>query len=114
MRFLAVAEAQERLEAAWVQDLENREDAFTDLKFLAGDQWPNEIRLQREPSRSIHCLANVRSSVVATHRLRLMPARLAATTSALCKGGQRRSQTAPNRASRFLAALLAEGKIILN
>jgi hypothetical protein len=43
-----VAEAQERLEAAWVQDRENREDAFTDLKFLAGDQWPNEVRLMRE------------------------------------------------------------------
>jgi hypothetical protein len=43
-----VQEAQERLEAAWVQDRENREDAFMDLKFLAGDQWPNEIRLQRE------------------------------------------------------------------
>ena len=24
------------------------EDAFTDLKFLAGDQWPNAIRQQRE------------------------------------------------------------------
>jgi len=43
-----VQEAQERLEAAWVQDRENREDAFTDLKFLAGDQWPNAIRQQRE------------------------------------------------------------------
>ncbi|MFZ1109469.1 MAG: portal protein [Rhodomicrobium sp.] len=43
-----VQEAQERLEAAWMQDRENREDAFTDLKFLAGDQWPNTIRLQRE------------------------------------------------------------------
>ncbi len=43
-----VQEAQERLEAAWVQDRENREDGFMDLKFLAGDQWPNEIRLQRE------------------------------------------------------------------
>ena len=43
-----VQEAQERLEAAWIQDRENREDAFMDLKFLAGDQWPNEIRLQRE------------------------------------------------------------------
>jgi len=30
-----VQEAQERLEAAWAQDRENREDAFTDLKFLA-------------------------------------------------------------------------------
>jgi hypothetical protein len=43
-----VQEAQERLEAAWVQDRENREDAFMDLKFLAGDQWPDEIRQQRE------------------------------------------------------------------
>jgi hypothetical protein len=43
-----VQEAQERLEAAWLQDRENREDAATDLKFLAGDQWPNTIRLQRE------------------------------------------------------------------
>jgi hypothetical protein len=43
-----VAEAQERLEAAWIQDRENREDAFNDLKFLAGDQWPNEVRLMRE------------------------------------------------------------------
>ena len=43
-----VQEAQERLEAAWVQDRENREDAFMDLKFLVGDQWPNEIRQQRE------------------------------------------------------------------
>ena len=43
-----VQEAQERLEAAWIQDRENREDGFMDLKFLSGDQWPNEIRLQRE------------------------------------------------------------------
>src|SRR6201999_490749 len=43
-----VQEAQERLEAAWMQDRENREDGFMDLKFLAGDQWPNAIRLQRE------------------------------------------------------------------
>jgi hypothetical protein len=50
-----VQEAQERLEAAWAQDRENREDAFTDLKFLAGDQWPNAIRLQRE-AQSRPCL----------------------------------------------------------
>lgn len=41
-------EARERLEAAWAQDRENREDAFTDLKFLGGDQWPERIRQQRE------------------------------------------------------------------
>ena len=50
-----VQEAQERLEAAWVQDRENREDAFMDLKFLAGDQWPSEIRQQRE-AQSRPCL----------------------------------------------------------
>jgi len=33
-----VQEAQERLEAAWAQDHENREDVFTDLKFLACDR----------------------------------------------------------------------------
>ncbi len=43
-----IKEAQERLEAAWVQDRENRDDAFLDLKFLAGDQWPSAVRLQRE------------------------------------------------------------------
>ena len=43
-----VREAQDRLNLAWMQDRENREDAFTDLKFLADDQWPNAIRLQRE------------------------------------------------------------------
>ncbi len=50
-----IKEAQERLEAAWVQDRENREDAFMDLKFLAGDQWPSEIRQQRE-AQSRPCL----------------------------------------------------------
>ncbi len=43
-----IAEARERLEAAWMHDRENREDAFTDLKFLAGDQWPDSVRQQRE------------------------------------------------------------------
>ncbi len=46
-----VQEAQERLEAAWVQDRKNREDAFMDAKFLAGDQWPNTILLQREAQK---------------------------------------------------------------
>ncbi len=39
----------------WARDRENREDAFTDLKFLAGDQWPNAIRQQRE-ARNRPCL----------------------------------------------------------
>jgi hypothetical protein len=50
-----VREARERLEAAWLQDRENREDAFTDLKFLAGDQWPAAVRQQRE-AQSRPCL----------------------------------------------------------
>jgi hypothetical protein len=41
-------EARERLDAAFAQDRENREDAFVDLKFLAGDQWPHSVRQARE------------------------------------------------------------------
>jgi len=50
-----VREARERLAAAWLQDRENREDAFTDLKFLVGDQWPAAVRQQRE-AQSRPCL----------------------------------------------------------
>jgi hypothetical protein len=68
-----VQEAQERLEAAWVQDRENREDAFMDLKFLAGDQWPNEIRLQREaqnrPCLTINRLPQFVNQVANTVRM---------------------------------------------
>ena len=68
-----VQEAQERLEAAWVQDRENREDAFTDLKFLAGDQWPNAIRLQREaqnrPCLTINRLPQFVNQVANTVRM---------------------------------------------
>ena len=68
-----VAEAQARLEAAWVQDRENREDAFTDLKFLAGDQWPNTIRLQREaqnrPCLTINRLPQFVNQVANTVRM---------------------------------------------
>ena len=68
-----VQEAQERLEAAWEQDRENREDAFTDLKFLAGDQWPNEIRLQREaqnrPCLTINRLPQFVNQVANTVRM---------------------------------------------
>jgi len=41
-------EARDRADAAWQHDRENREDAHKDLRFLAGDQWPQEIRRQRE------------------------------------------------------------------
>ena len=68
-----VQEAQERLEAAWEQDRENREDAFTDLKFLAGDQWPNAIRLQREaqnrPCLTINRLPQFVNQVANTVRM---------------------------------------------
>ncbi len=68
-----VQEAQERLEAAWAQDRENREDAFTDLKFLAGDQWPNDIRLQREaqnrPCLTINRLPQFVNQVANTVRM---------------------------------------------
>ncbi len=68
-----VQEAQERLEAAWIQDRENREDAFMDLKFLAGDQWPNEIRLQREaqnrPCLTINRLPQFVNQVANTVRM---------------------------------------------
>ncbi len=68
-----VQEAQERLEAAWVQDRENREDAFTDLKFLAGDQWPNAIRQQREaqnrPCLTINRLPQFVNQVANTVRM---------------------------------------------
>ena len=43
-----VHEARERLDAAWTQDQENRDDANIDLKFLAGDQWPSTVRQARE------------------------------------------------------------------
>ncbi|MFA5952309.1 MAG: portal protein, partial [Hyphomicrobium sp.] len=43
-----VKEARERLEAAWAADKDNRQEAATDLKFLAGDQWPEHVRKERE------------------------------------------------------------------
>ena len=68
-----VQEAQERLEAAWAHDRENREDAFTDLKFLAGDQWPNAIRQQREaqnrPCLTINRLPQFVNQVANTVRM---------------------------------------------
>ncbi len=41
-------EAKRRVDAAWQHDRENREDAYRDLRFRAGDQWPVRIRQQRE------------------------------------------------------------------
>jgi hypothetical protein len=38
----------DRFNRAWEADRGNREDALSDLKFLAGDQWPSDIRAARE------------------------------------------------------------------
>jgi hypothetical protein len=43
-----LTEAKKRLEAAWTYDKENRQEALKDLKFLALDQWPEDVRQQRE------------------------------------------------------------------
>lgn len=43
-----VAMARNHAAAAWEYDRENREDGFTDLRIAAGDQWPAQIRLERE------------------------------------------------------------------
>jgi len=43
-----VKDSREALEAAWNHDKENREAAATDLAFLAGDQWPEQVRRERE------------------------------------------------------------------
>lgn len=41
----------DRLEEAWNYEKENREEAATDLAFLAGDQWPDQVRRERESER---------------------------------------------------------------
>lgn len=43
-----VKEARANLELSWQHDRENREEAASDLKFVAGDQWDESDRRQRE------------------------------------------------------------------
>lgn len=43
-----VTRAREALEASWQHEKENREAAAVDLAFLAGDQWPDRVRRERE------------------------------------------------------------------
>jgi len=43
-----VTEVKDRLEEAWRWDRENRRDAHEDLKFVAGDQWPQTVRQERQ------------------------------------------------------------------
>lgn len=41
----------ECLSQAWENEKENREEASVDLAFLAGDQWPDAVRREREAQR---------------------------------------------------------------
>lgn len=43
-----VEEVIECFDVAWSADRSNRLEASSDLRFLAGDQWPQAVRLQRE------------------------------------------------------------------
>ncbi len=50
----------ERFNLAWEADRDNRDDALSDLKFVAGDQWPRtfagSVKLKAvRASRSIVC-----------------------------------------------------------
>lgn len=46
-----VKDARDRLQQSWDHDQENREEAAIDLAFLAGDQWPEAVRRDREAQR---------------------------------------------------------------
>ena len=46
-----VKACRDRLEEAWNYEKENREEATTDLAFLAGDQWPDDVRRDREANK---------------------------------------------------------------
>jgi hypothetical protein len=43
-----IKEARERLQIAWEKDKRNRQEAALDLKFIAGDQWPDAVKTARE------------------------------------------------------------------
>lgn len=43
-----VAEVRDRIEESWKFDRDNRYDAASDLQFLAGDQWPETVKRERE------------------------------------------------------------------
>lgn len=42
------AEVMKRWEAAWLRERDNIDLAYEDLRFYAGEQWPEELRQQRE------------------------------------------------------------------
>lgn len=43
-----IKDVRERLQHAWDYDRDNRREAAIDLQFLAGDQWPEQVRIERE------------------------------------------------------------------
>lgn len=43
-----VAEVRERIEESWNYEKDNRREATLDLRFMAGDQWPEQIRMARQ------------------------------------------------------------------
>ncbi len=43
-----VKEARDRLQESYDHDRDNRREMAIDLQFLAGDQWPEQVRLERE------------------------------------------------------------------
>lgn len=43
-----VKDVREKLQHAWDYDRDNRREAAIDLQFLAGDQWPEQVRIERE------------------------------------------------------------------
>jgi hypothetical protein len=43
-----IKEARDRLQIAWEKDKRNRQEAALDLKFIAGDQWPDAVKTARE------------------------------------------------------------------
>lgn len=46
-----VADVRDRLSEAWDHDKDNRDEGARDLAFLAGDQWPDAVKREREASR---------------------------------------------------------------
>lgn len=46
-----VKEAAENIQNSYDHDRDNREEAARDLTFLAGDQWPDSVRREREAAR---------------------------------------------------------------
>lgn len=48
--YTLLQEIRENIDDAWEHDKDNRSESATDLAFLAGDQWPDAVRRQREAS----------------------------------------------------------------